>query len=82
MRGLRSLIIAAALSVCGFGLASSSASAQAAGPSNSLAYTSQSLHQFRNEARAQTGWHKSRWVCRPTGPCVWRRGYWGPPRRY
>ena len=78
MRGLRSLIIAA-LGVCGFGLAPSSASAQAAGPSNGLDWTFQSLEEFRDETRAQTGWHKSRWMCQPMGPCVWQPGYWGPP---
>jgi hypothetical protein len=79
MRSLRSLIVAAALGVCGFGLASSSASAQAAGPSNALDWTMQSIEELRDEARAQAGWHKSRWECQPAGPCTWVQGYWGPP---
>ena len=79
MRSLRSLIVAAALGVCGFGLASSSASAQAAGPSNALDCTLQSIEELRDEARAQAGWHKSGWECQPAGPCTWVQGYWGPP---
>ena len=79
MRSLRSLIVAAALGACGFWLASSSASAQAAGPSNALDYTFKSIEALRDEARAQAGWHKSRWECQPAGPCVWAPGYWGPP---
>ncbi|MGO9674900.1 MAG: hypothetical protein ACLPSF_12165 [Methylocella sp.] len=79
MCSLRSLIVAAALGLSGFGLAPSAASAQAAGPSNALDYTFQSIEQLRDEARAQAGWRKSRWVCQPAGPCTWVQGYWGPP---
>jgi hypothetical protein len=77
---LRSLNIAGALVVCGIGLAPSSASAQAAGPSNGLDWTFQSLQEFHDQAVAQTGWNKSRWVCQPAGPCFWQPGYWSPPR--
>ena len=75
----RSLIVAAALGACGFGLAPSLASAQAAGPSNALQYTFQSIDELRDEARAQAGWHKSHWQCQPAGPCAWVAGFWGPP---
>jgi hypothetical protein len=78
MRSRKSLIIAAAASLMGFGLATP-ASAQAAGPSNALDHTFQSLEDFRDEVRAQAGWHKSRWECQPAGPCVWVQGFWGPP---
>jgi hypothetical protein len=79
MRSPSSLIVAAALGVCGFWLAPSSASAQAAGPSNALDWTFQSLEEFHDEVRAQAGWHKSHWQCQPAGPCVWVAGFWGPP---
>jgi hypothetical protein len=79
MLSLRSLIVAAALGACGFGLTPSLASAQAAGPSNALQYTFQSIDELRDEARAQAGWHKSHWQCQPGGPCVWVAGFWGPP---
>jgi hypothetical protein len=73
-----SLIIATALGLAGFGIATS-AFAQAAGPSNALDHTFQSLEEFRDEVRAQAGWHKSHWECQPAGPCVWVAGFWGPP---
>ncbi len=79
MRSLKSLIVAAALGACGFGLAPSSASAQAAGPSNGLDWTFQSLEEFHDEVRAQAGWHKEHWQCAPQGPCTWVAGFWGPP---
>lgn len=85
MRSIKSLIAAAALGVCGLGLgglglAPSAALAQAAGPSNALDHTFQSLEEFRDEVRAQAGWRKSHWQCQqPNGPCVWVAGYWGPP---
>ncbi len=70
----------AAIAVCGVGLATKPASAQAAGPANGLAWTMQSLEDLRDESRANAGYRKARWVCQqPSGPCVWQPGYWGPP---
>jgi hypothetical protein len=79
MRSLKSLIAAAALPLCAAGLAPSSASAQAAGPANSLAWTYQSLEEFHDEVLARQGWNKARWACQPAGPCTWVPGFWSPP---
>ncbi len=76
----KSLIAGAALGLCGFSLAPISAFAQAGAPFNSLDHVYRSLEEFRDEVRAQAGYHKPEWVCQqPAGPCVWKPGYWGPP---
>ena len=75
----KGLLIAGAFALYGLPLGASPAAAQAAGPSNALDHTFQSLEEFRDEVRARAGWHKSGWVCQPNGPCAWQQGYWGPP---
>ncbi|ACB95230.1 hypothetical protein [Beijerinckia indica] len=71
----------AALSVLyGFGSAPAAAQVPSPGPANGLDHIYRSLEELRDEARAQAGYHKARWVCyRSSGQCVWRPGYWGPP---
>ena len=76
----KSLIVATAVGLCALGLATSSAMAQAALPTNGLDHTFRSLEELRDEARAEAGYRKARWICQqPSGPCVWKPGYWGPP---
>jgi hypothetical protein len=76
----KSFIFATAVGLCAFGPAPSSAMAQAAVPTNALDHTFRSLDELRDAARAAAGYRKARWICQqPSGPCVWKPGYWGPP---
>jgi hypothetical protein len=80
MKVQKSLIVATAIGLCAFGVATESAMAQAAVPTNGLDHTFRSLEELRDEARAEAGYRKARWICQqPSGPCVWKPGYWGPP---
>jgi len=49
------------------------------GPANGLDHIYRSLNDLRDEARAQAGYHKPRWVCHTADSCEWQPGYWGPP---
>ncbi|WP_395666999.1 hypothetical protein [Methylocella sp.] len=70
----------ALVATCAYGLAVRCASAQAGGAANGLDHIERSLEDLRDDVRARAGWRRSEWVCQePSGPCVWRAGYWGPP---
>jgi hypothetical protein len=76
----KSFIVAAAIGLCTFGLESKSAMAQAAVPTNALDHTFRSIKELRDEVLAAAGYRKPRWICQqPSGPCIWKPGYWGPP---
>lgn len=80
MKVQKSLIVATAIGLYALGLATKSAMAQAVVPTNALDHTFRSLEALRDEARAEAGYRKPRWICQqPSGPCAWKPGYWGPP---